>query len=302
MSSSADHIDDNAHTRAIEHEFETVPGTGAAKEDWDRILDMLRQDAAKSQGEAAFIMQDYNATKRPFVLFLRSFEMEAYDYLTPDAPSGERKVISAVAGPSPVEQKLAAALAGQLKALGVANPSQLLTYRGSFPRLQLPNEGWQAVVQNLVEHAAFIVMDCTSLAPGVLWELETVRTANKQDSTVIVLPASGEADPGEGTLQRAAEVLGAVVTKRERPSKQSPALSVFSRVGAEDEIAFDKLDASPLFADLLASAAAKAAAAPVFNSVSYATQLNNEGVAQFNESATRKPWTSTSRRWCCGVT
>ncbi len=284
MSCPSDHLDDHAHARAIEHEFETVPATAAAKEDWDRILDMLHQDAANSQAEAAFIMQDYNATKRPFVLFLRSFEMEAYDYLTPEAAPGERKVISAVAGPSPVEQKLATALDGRLRALGVANPSQLLTYRGRFPRLQLPNEGWQAVVQNLVEHAAFIVMDCTSLAPGVLWELDTIRAAGKQNMAIIILPSSGEPDPGTATLPRAAEILGAVVVKHERPLKESPALSAFPRVATEDEIAFDKLETSPLFADLLASAEAKVTAAPAFDAVAYATQLSNDGVVLFNES------------------
>jgi tetratricopeptide (TPR) repeat protein len=284
MSCPSDHIDDNAHTRAIEHEFETVPATAAAKEDWDRILGMLHQDAAKSQAEAAFIMQDYNATKRPFVLFLRSFEMEAYDYLTPEAASGERRVISALAGPSPVEQKLAAALTGRLRGLGVANPSQLLTYRGSFPRLQLPNEGWQAVVQNLVEHAAFIVMDCTSLAPGVLWELETIRAANKQNTAIIIIPSPDEPDPGTASLPRAAEIFGAVVVKRNRPLKDSPALSAFPRVATGDEIAFDKLDTSLLFADLLASAEARATAAPAFDAVAYATRLSNEGVSLFNEN------------------
>jgi tetratricopeptide (TPR) repeat protein len=283
MSDTFSHIDEHSLTRAMEKEFETDPATRPAKEDWGRILEMARDDAARSYREAAFVMHDYYVTERPFVLFLRSFEMEAYDYLTPAGAAGERKVITTINNPSRVEEKLGAALAGRLKALSVANPSQLVTARYVFPRLQLQNEGWQATVRNLMEHAHFIVMDCESLAPGVLWELETIRTANRQNATIIVLPSPGDPDPGKGTLAGAAEIFGATVVKRERPLKDSPELSGFGRVGAEDEIPFDNLDACPLFADLLASAAEKAANAPPFDAAARANELNSAGVSLFNE-------------------
>lgn len=141
MKNPNSHIDDHFHTRAIAQEFEDVPATRPAKEDWERIRELQGRDEARLHGEAAFIMQDFNATKRPFALFLRSFEVEAYNYLTPEDEAGKRKVLTTGAGPSRVELKLSTALAGRLKALSVANPAQLLTSRSSFPRLVLPNEG-----------------------------------------------------------------------------------------------------------------------------------------------------------------
>ncbi|HEV2840952.1 MAG TPA: tetratricopeptide repeat protein [Chthoniobacterales bacterium] len=285
MSNGFSHVYDHLLTRAMEHEFATVPGTAAAKEDWETMLGLASQLAAKSHGAAALIMHDYNETKRPFVLFLRSFEVEAYDYVSPEGSSpGERKFATTLAGPNSVEEKVAAALRGRLAVLGLANPSQLNTTRGLIPRLQLPTEGWQEVVRNLVEYAHFIVIDCDSLAPGVMWELETIRAANRQGATVIVLPSSGDSDPGEGTLQQVAQILGGVtVVKRERPSKEMPEFSAFERVATEDEIPFDNLDGSPLFADLLASAAAQVAAAPPFNPENRATLLSNAGVGLFKE-------------------
>jgi tetratricopeptide (TPR) repeat protein len=280
MNNPNSHIDDHFHTRAIAQEFEDVPATRPAKEDWERIRELQGRDEARLHGEAAFIMQDFNATKRPFALFLRSFEVEAYNYLTPEDDAGKRKVLTTGAGPSRVELKLSTALAGRLKALSVANPAQLLTSRSSFPRLVLPNEGWEAVVQNVVAHAHFIVMDCSTLAPGVLRELEIIRAANRQNATIIVLSAPD--DSSQDTLRQAAEILGAIAEKHPKPSKDNPEFAAFPRVAREDEIGFDHLDDSPLFADLLASATAAAAAAPPFDPAALARGLSNEGVSLFN--------------------
>jgi tetratricopeptide (TPR) repeat protein len=280
MTKPFSHIDDHFHTRAIAQEFEDVPVTRAAKEDWDEVLELERQDAARSHSEAAFIMQDFIATRRPFVLFLRSFEVEAYNYLTPEDHSGKRKVFTAVNGPSRVELKLNAALAGRFKAVSIANPAQLLTSRASFPRLVLPNEGWEAVVENVVEHAHFIVMDCYRLAPGVLRELKFIRAANRQSATIIVLPPPN--DSSRDTLRQTVELFGAIAEKHPLPSKDNPEFATFPHVASEDEIDFDHLDDSPLFADLLASAAAAVAAAQPFDAISWARGLNNEGAEFFN--------------------
>ena len=284
MSDGSNPIDDHFFVRAVEHEFETAPATAGEKEFWEKTLDLVRQDAVRSNGEAVLIMHDYNATGRPFALFLRSFEAESYVYLTPEGSvSDERKSVTTLAGPSRVEQKLAKALAGRLSLIAVANPSQLLTHRGIIPRLQLPNEGWQAVVQNLVKHAHLMVIDCDSLSSGVLWELGTIQAANRQDATVVVLPSRQEADQGASVLTDVAEIFGAAVVKREAPAQGMAELSAFRRVAYEDEIPFDQIDASSLFADLLSSAEALAATAPPFNPAEYARELNNTGVMRFNE-------------------
>ncbi|MGA8731116.1 MAG: tetratricopeptide repeat protein [Terracidiphilus sp.] len=280
MSKPFSHIDDNFHTRAMAQEFKDVPATRPMKKGWEHTLELERQDAARSHGEAAFIMQDFNATRRPFVLFLRSFEVEAYNYLTPEDDSGKRKIFTAVNGPSRVEQKLKAALAGRLKTISIANPAQMVTSRLGFPRLMLRNEGWEAAVENLVEHAHFIVMDCYALAPGVLRELEFVRAANRQSATIIVLPPAN--DSSRDTLRQTVELFGGIAEKLPDPLKDNPEFAAFPRIASEDEIGFDHLDDSPVFADLLASASAATAAAPPFDAIAWARGLNNEGVELFN--------------------
>src|SRR5262245_40244845 len=100
------HIDNHFQTLAMRHELDTVPATAPARMDYEAGLDLAKQQAAASHASAATIMHDYNATKRPFGLFLRSFESEAYDYLTPEDADSQRKVLSVLSGPSNVEAKL----------------------------------------------------------------------------------------------------------------------------------------------------------------------------------------------------
>lgn len=254
------HIDEHFLTLATEREFKNVPATRAAKAGWERFLGMERQDADRSHGEATFILQDFASTRRPYVLFLRSFEVEAYNYFSPDDGSRKRKFITWARGPSRLEQKLKAALAGRLKTVSIANPALPMTSRLGFPRLVLPNEGWEAFVRNLVEYAHFIVMDCYTLAPGVLQELEFIRAANRQCATIIVLPSANE--PSRDKWRKDVEIWGAVAEEHPRPLKDNTEFAAFPRLCNEDEIGFDHLDDSPHFADLLASATATAAVGP----------------------------------------
>jgi tetratricopeptide (TPR) repeat protein len=166
--------------------------------------------------------------------------------------------------------------------LAVANPSQLLTYRAHIPRLQLPNEGWQQVVENLVQHAHLIVMDCDTLAPGVVWELDTIAALDRADKTILILPTPG-AEANDDTMQTVAEIFGAVVHRRPPVTKDDPRLAGHRRVAYESEVDFDRIDESPLFADLLADAAAKSAEAPAFDAKTYGRMLNNEAVALMND-------------------
>lgn len=279
---SFDHVGDHPHVRAVNR----VQAEGQDPEAtidptmWNTTLALARRAAEQSHRAAAMVMHEFQATKRPFALFLRSFEVEAYEYFSTDcAPDRDGgTVTTTLAGPSSVEQKIVAALSQRLPLLAIANPSQLLTSRGLIPRLQLPNEGWQQVVLNLIEHAHLIVMDCDSFATGVLWELDSITKAGRQDATLIVLPARGVAAP-ESALQEIAEILGSAVVKRLPPATKSDApLRGFSRVAHEDEIDLEPLEASPLLADLLARAAEIAAQAPIFDPQQYARWLNNEGV------------------------
>jgi tetratricopeptide (TPR) repeat protein len=275
---SFSHVADHPHIRAIERALAADPAS-LVHRDFMQVADLARHDAERSHREAAMIMHEYQVTKRPFGLYLRSFEPESYHYFSPDVVPGRDggTVTTTLSGPSSVETKLARSLTGRLPMLAVANPSQLLTHRGEIPRLQLRSEGWQHVVQNLVEHAHLIVMDCDALASGVIWELETIAALDRQDATVIILPAEGS-DAKDNTMQTVAEVFGAVVQRQPRATKDAPPLAATRRVAYENEVNFDRIDESPLFADLLAAADAKAADAPAFDASAYGRMLNNEGV------------------------
>lgn len=271
------HIVNHPHVRAVEHELATNPDSGVDGAFWQRTTELMRSGAEQAHREAAMIMHQYQATKRPFGLFLRSFEAEAYEYFSADCVPGRDggTVTTTLSGPSGVEQKIGRALGDRLSMLAIANPSQLVTSRGIIPRLQLPNQGWQQVAQQLIEHAHLIVMDCDALAPGVVWELETIATLQRVDATIVILPARG-VDPS-GLQQSIAESVGAVVKQLEPATKEDTRLAGHQRVAYEDEIDFDRIDQSPLFADLLAAAAEESAKAPIFDPKSYACLLNNMG-------------------------
>jgi hypothetical protein len=240
------HVADHPHIRAIAHELATNPAVAAIGPGWNEITAMMQRDAERSHRAAAMIMHEFQATKRPFGLYLRSFEAESYQYFSPDVvPDRDGgKVTTTSSGATSVEKKLAAALDGRLAMLAVANPSQLMTARADIPRLQLPNEGWQQVVQNLVAHAHLIVMDCDTLAPGVIWELETIANAARADATIVILPSPGEE---QHTLQDVAEILGAVVHRRAPVTKEDPRLAGHRRVAYESDVDFDRLESSPLW-------------------------------------------------------
>src|SRR5260221_8888123 len=181
------HVGQHPHMRAMDHEFATNPDGPIAKAFqhsgfWEKITNIARGEAEELHREAAMIMHDYQATKRPFALYLRSFEAEAYFYFSPDCVPGRDggTVTTTLLGPSSVEEKIISGLRGRLPLLAIANPAQLIVARGDIPRLQLPNEGWQQIAQNLIEYAHVIVMDCDALAPGVVWEIETIRSLQRE--------------------------------------------------------------------------------------------------------------------------
>jgi tetratricopeptide (TPR) repeat protein len=275
------HIADHPHIRAVAHEIATNAAVANIGPDWNEATAMMQRDAERSHRAAAMIMHEFQATRRPFGLYLRSFEAESYHYFSPDVVPGRDggTVTTTYSGASSVEKKIAAALNGRLAMLAVANPSQLMTSRAEIPRLQLPDEGWQQAVQNLVAHAHLIVMDCDTLAPGVIWELETIAGLGRADSTIVILPGPGAESHG---MQGVVEVLGGVVQRRAAATKEDRRLAGYQRVAHETEVDFDRIEESPIFADLLADASAKSAEAPVFDAKTYGRMLNNEGVELMN--------------------
>ena len=119
-----------------------------------------------------------------------------------------------------------------------------------IPRLFLPDDGWQEVVGQVVRAAEVIVVQVEELTPGVLWELDCIRTHGRSPSTLVVLarPVGDERDRAvrEGLKFFATLERGGVPA-----TKEAKELAGFERLLSEDEIPQAGLAATPLFADLL---------------------------------------------------
>jgi tetratricopeptide (TPR) repeat protein len=271
------HIDDHPLVQSLDHEIASDPGLAGEGRNWDMLLDMYREVALVSHRAALLTVYENHVTNRPFALYLRSFEMEAYNYFTPKSLAGEQQVVAGQVGPSRLEKKLYPALPTFLPIIGVANPATL-SIDMLIPRLQIPDKDWQERVGNLISDAHIIVVECETLAPGLLWELESIRRRNKQEHTVIILQSQEDDFSGETVAQSLARVAGAEIVKRERPTTEHAEFSAFRRVTYESDISLDHLDDSPLFSDLLASAAEQGAESPPFDPIVYATRCNEQGL------------------------
>jgi hypothetical protein len=117
-----------------------------------------------------------------------------------------------------------------------------------LPRLLLPNEHWQQVVEELIGAAAIVVVDVIRLTPGVLWELETIERLGKENDTVVILSPSR---PEEDAVKVVEELYG--VNRPEYPPAQrdSPSLAKFTRVIEGSELTDSVIDV-PQFSDLIA--------------------------------------------------
>jgi hypothetical protein len=213
--------------------------------------EVARIDAAAEQ--VRLILADYETAGKPFGLFLRTFEREAYQYakIATDSDPETRTVVT-TNGPGTLESRLHEALQQRLPFIAVRNQSAWLS-RGLIPRFTVKDVEWEATAEDLATKAALIVVDCFALAPGLSSELEILQRRGRQDSTVIVLnEQEPEVEPDVNALR------GLVRSSRERPGKEHPAVADFARVAYESEIAWKQLETSPQFADLLAAASRQA--------------------------------------------
>ena len=223
----------------------------------DGLKKITSQDIHENrwQHEAALkILSDYKKGL-PFVLFLRNFDIESYDRLSPKPRKrGELEALLSVSKPpGATEEKLAGALANRAAILGLANPSNVIPSRSIVPKLQLPKENWRTSLLDLVDAATIIVVDLEELSDSIRFELNTILEHQAQDRTVIILPSNNpKVAENDIALEQAVGQLYRVSTPAfESAEVLRRVLSSFPRVACQDEVPWDNLDASPLFADLL---------------------------------------------------
>ncbi len=208
------------------------------------------QAAEASAADALAIFDGYLAMGRPFGLFLRAFEGEAYRY---DVPMGKDfepgGMLFRTRGPQSVERHLHSSVHPHIPFIAILNQADVLA-EGLIPRYPASNDDWESVVKTLVQEAAIIVFHCYALGPGVTAELDLLRDGQREDSTVIVLK---DAEPPKRSLP-VDLFRGYTDTHHETPRKDHPDLAGFPRVAYEREIDWDQLEISPFFGDLLQAA------------------------------------------------
>lgn len=197
--------------------------------------------------EARKIYQDYLSIGKPFGLFLRAFESEAYRYGVPVSElNPEERDIYRLGGEQSVERHLYSAVHQRIPFIAIISPVDLLA-GGLIPRFSGGKE-WESWAKRLATEAAIIVFHCYALSPGVNVELDLLRRCKREDSTVIVLKEIGASNnpAAKSFISNIAKV-----THYEVPQKNHPALAGFPRFVYESDIDWSQPERSPSFGDLL---------------------------------------------------
>jgi hypothetical protein len=89
-------------------------------------------------------------------------------------------------------------------------------YEHHIPKLEVANERWQSVVEELVKAAEIIFVHVGSITPGVLEELGVIQSCDKATSTMVLISADDEqtnvTDVVTGAYRRRRQVRGPRLT------------------------------------------------------------------------------------------
>jgi hypothetical protein len=206
----------------------------------------------RTDRQAREIIRAFCEHGAPFALYLRSFQQEAFDFLTrPTEVDPEGRLIGHIRGPSPLERKLAAPLQADVQTITAANPANLVWLdKELFPRIDLDLGSWETQIEWLAQAASFIVFELDALSPGVRRELDVLAKQGRDESTVIVLSSNGFEDDPTLSLVRDLHP-GATFPDHERLHGSHPALQRFRWVVHEDQLPFQHLSEFPPFSELI---------------------------------------------------
>lgn len=142
-----------------------------------------RKAEGYAQPFADEVLQDPDKAPQPFALFLRSFEMEKESNLYRGA-NEDAGAADATLEARSVENAIVAVL--NLPIVGLADPREPEPMPGVHRFSQVP-EDWLSLIHRLVRDSKLIVMHLTSLTPGIVTEIEHVRTSGNAAKTLIVI-------------------------------------------------------------------------------------------------------------------
>jgi tetratricopeptide (TPR) repeat protein len=150
------------------------------------FIDSLVKEDADSHQQALSILFKYLNEGIPFCLFLCSFDIEASFHTGSSKGRTLWAAIQKVKPGNSVEKQIAGNSEIKIPMIAIANntPMNDLTER-YLPRLELPNDGWQTVVEELIRAAEFVIINVTRLTPGILRELDILRRLDKSAQTIV---------------------------------------------------------------------------------------------------------------------
>jgi hypothetical protein len=139
----------------------------------------------KPHQRAAGIVGEAVLRQTPICLYLRNFGLGPRVYGARNDPYGLPQVVT-LAGQfdNHMQRRLQAAVEPSLPVVGIQNPAG---QSGPLPAFVLADEEWESLASLLVRNAGMIVMHFLGFTLGVLKELELIRAAGKQTSTLVVI-------------------------------------------------------------------------------------------------------------------
>ena len=194
---------------------------------------------------AARVVMRRRRLGEPLILYLRGFELEAQRAV--GRRRFGRQAISVsnfrVDGES-FDRTLAEVLRAGPSIVGLANPGDTMSwYRRDFPKLELPHNGWQQTVAELIGLAHRVVMYLSAMTPGVAAEVDLLVRLGANARTLVVLADPEGAAGADPLFEDLARFYGAVAPRTQPMHTPDSRFDEFPLVFAEARLDWDAVRA-----------------------------------------------------------
>lgn len=149
------------------------------------IESLWRHFKQKPHQRAVGIVAAAMKGRRPFCLYLRNFGLGPRVYPARNDPFGLPQVVTMASGQFDLtlQRRIQEIVSPTVPALSIRNPAG---DGGEMPAFIVGDGEWAELARTLVRNAGLIVMYFLSLTSGVAEELELIRSAGKQNTTLVV--------------------------------------------------------------------------------------------------------------------
>jgi tetratricopeptide (TPR) repeat protein len=211
------------------------------EEDVERQLRVESKRYLEDHRLAARIVMRRRRLGEPLVLYLRGFELEVRRAV------GRRRlgrpamsVSSFRIDSESFDRTLAEVLRAGPPIVGLVNPGDTMSwYRRDFPRLELPHDGWQQTVAELIGLADRVVMYLSAMTPGVAEEVDLLVRLGANARTLVVFADSEGAGGANPLFEDLAEFYGAASPLTEPMHSSDSRFDEFPLVFAEARLDWD---------------------------------------------------------------